>query len=164
MIIDVWTDGSSMHNGKPECYGGWSAVFMMGNKKYIRYGHLPAPSSNNRGEIMGVLYTMELFKGKRDWNIQIRSDSQYVVNSINKWRHKWKLSNYEGIKNPDLLIPLFTAWDAHGNATINWVKGHAGTYGNELADEYAGLGMKNIDRSIVNNTYDVKMIQENKYY
>jgi ribonuclease HI len=163
MKIDVWTDGSSLDNGKPHCVGGWSAVFMMGNKKYIRYGHLPAPSSNNRGEIFGVLYTMMMFKDKKDWNIQIRSDSQYVVKAINEWRHKWKLSKYEGIKNPDLLIPLFNAWDAHGNATINWVKGHAGTYGNELADEYAGLGSKKITREISNDAYDIKMIQQQRF-
>lgn len=163
MKIDVWTDGSSIDNGKPQCVGGWSAVFMMGSKKYIRYGHLPAPSSNNRGEIYGVLYTMMLFKEKKDWEIQIRSDSQYVVKSINEWRHKWKLSKYQGIKNPELLIPLFDAWDEHGNATINWVKGHAGTYGNELADEYAGMGSRNIDRTMVSDTYDIKMIAPQRY-
>lgn len=158
MKLDVWTDGSSKDNGKPSCVAGWSAAFMMGQKTYIRYGHLEAPSSNNRGEIMGVLYTILQFKHKKDWQIQIQSDSQYVVKSINEWRHKWKKSNYEGIKNPDLLIPLFDAWDEHGNASIKWVKGHAGIHGNELADEYAGYGTMNFDAEISNEAYDVKQI------
>lgn len=158
MKITVWTDGSSIDNGKPECVGGWSAVFMMGEQTFIRYGHLPAPSSNNRGEIFGVLYTMMKFKNRKDWEIEIYSDSQYVVKSINEWRHKWKKSGYSGIKNPDLLIPLFEAWDEHGNAKITWVKGHAGTRGNEMADEYAGLGSKNIDMSLTNKFFDIKLV------
>lgn len=162
MIIDIWTDGSSMHNGKPNCFAGWSAVFMMGDKTYIRYGHLSPPSSNNRGEIMGVLFAMMLLKHKKDWKLEIYSDSQYVVKSVNEWRHKWKRNNYQGIKNPDLLIPLFNAFDEHGNATIQWVKGHAGIRGNELADEYAGLGMQNYDRTMSNDVYDIMMINERK--
>lgn len=164
MRIEVWTDGSSMHNGKPNCYGGWSACFMMGKKTFIRYGHLPPPSSNNRGEIYGVLYTMMTFKDRKDWDIQIYSDSQYVVKSINEWRHKWKKSNYEGIKNPDLLVPLFNAWDSHGRCKIDWVKGHAGTRGNEMADEFAGCGMRNIDRAMTNEFSDIQMIKEQRYY
>lgn len=163
MRLEIWTDGSSIANGTPDCVGGWSAVFMMGQKKYIRYGHLTAPSSNNRGEIAGVLYSILTFVDKKDWEIQIYSDSQYVVNSINKWRHKWKRSNYEGIKNPDLLIPLFEAWDKHGNANINWVKGHAGTYGNELADQYCGYGSRNVDMTISNDSYDVKKISQERF-
>lgn len=164
MKIEVWTDGSSIDNGKPNCVGGWSAVFMMGRKTFIRYGHLPAPSSNNRGEIYGVLYTMMRFQDRRDWEIQIYSDSQYVVKSINEWRHKWKKTDYAGIKNPDLFIPLFQAWDFHGNCKIDWVKGHAGTRGNEMADEFAGAGSKNIDRTMVTDFTDIMKVDEKKFY
>lgn len=163
MKLTVWTDGSSQHNGKPNCVAGWSAVFMMGNKTYVRYGHLTAPSSNNRGEIFGVLYTMMTFKHRNDWDIEIFSDSQYVVNSVNQWRHTWKRSNYEGIKNPDLFIPLFNAWDSHGRCKISWVKGHAGIRGNELADEYAGLGMRNSNIQISNDSFDIQKVLETKY-
>lgn len=164
MKLEVWTDGSSLHNGKPNCVGGWSACFMMGEKTFVRYGHLPAPSSNNRGEIYGVLYTMMTFKEKRDWQIQIYSDSQYVVKSINEWRHGWKRNKYAGIKNPDLFLPLFKAWDYHGNCRIDWVKGHAGTHGNELADEFAGCGMRKVLRESNSPSYNIQMVEEQKYY
>lgn len=133
-------------------------MFMMGKKTYIRYGHLPAPSSNNRGEIYGVLYAMQMLKHRKDWRIEIYSDSQYVVKSINEWRHKWKLYNYDGIKNEDLLVPLFNAWDEHNNASIKWVKGHIGIRGNELSDEYAGLGGRNENINVLNDLYDIKKI------
>jgi ribonuclease HI len=159
MKITVWTDGSSHHNGKPNCVAGWSAVFMMGKKTYIRYGHLPAPSSNNRGEICGVLYAIQTFNHRKDWELEIYSDSQYVVKSINEWRRKWKLHNYVGIKNEDLFVPLFNAWDEHGNASISWVRGHTGVRGNELADEYAGMGSNNEHLFVSNDAYDIKRIE-----
>lgn len=163
MKLQVWTDGSSKDNGKPHCVAGWSAVFMMGKKTYIRYGHLSAPSSNNRGEIYGVLYTMMSFKAKTDWDIEIFSDSQYVVKSINEWRHGWKRNKYEGIKNPDLFIPLFKAWDEHGRAKISWVKGHAGVRGNELADEYAGCGTKKSNILVANDAYDIRPVEQMEF-
>ena len=163
MNIEIYTDGSSMHNGKPDCVGGWSACYVMGKKKYIRYGHLPAPSSNNRGEIYGVLYTIMTFVNKPDWKLHIYSDSQYVVKSINEWRHKWKKKNYDGVMNADLVLPMFDAWDKHGNAEISWVKGHMGNAGNELADEFAGCGMRNIDRTMKSDYIDIVKVEEVKY-
>jgi ribonuclease HI len=163
MNIEIWTDGSSRDNGKPHCVGGWSACYMMGRKIYIRYGHLPAPSSNNRGEIWGVLYSIMTFLHKPEWKLHIYSDSQYVCKSINEWRHKWKKNNYDGVTNSDLLIPLFEAWDKHGNASISWVKGHAGIRGNELADEFASAGSKNVDRAMKTDFVDIVKIEEIKY-
>jgi ribonuclease HI len=159
MKIQVWTDGSSHKNGKPDCVAGWSAVFMMGKKTYVRYGHLPAPSSNNRGEIYGVLYSLMRFKERKDWELDIYSDSQYVVKSINEWRHKWKRHDYVGIKNEDLFVPLFNAWDEHGNSKINWVRGHTGVRGNELADEYAGMGTRQDRTVVMNDAYDIRFIE-----
>ena len=158
MRIEVWTDGSSHKNGKPDCIAGWSAVFMMGKKTYIRYGHLEAPSSNNRGEIFGVLYTLSSFQARKNWELEFHSDSQYVVKSINEWRRKWKLHNYVGIKNEDLFVPLFNMWDERGNAEISWVRGHIGVRGNELADEYAGMGTRKQNVRVVNDAYDISFI------
>lgn len=160
MRIQCWTDGSSRHNGKPDCTAGWAAALMLGKKTYIRYGHLSAPSSNNRGEIAGVLFILLKFKDRKDFEFEIYSDSQYVVKSINDWRHKWKNSNYEGIKNADLLIPLFESWEEHGHSRIAWVKGHAGTRGNEIADIWAGKGTRNEVVTITNDMYDIKFVDE----
>jgi ribonuclease HI len=157
MKITVYTDGSSMHNGKPNCTGGWSSVFDMNGKLYVRYGHLEAPSSNNRGEIQGVLFAMLTLRERRDWEIEIISDSQYVVNTLTSWRSKRDRMGYE-FTNADLFVPLFKAWDDHGNVGIEWVRGHTGNIGNERADEFAGCGMRGIDRNMVTDKVDIKMI------
>lgn len=164
MNIEIYTDGSSHRNGKPDCVGGWATVLKMADKTYIRYGFLEAPSSNNRAEIFGVLFALHTLKSKPDWHLDIHSDSQYVVKSINEWHYKWKKSGYEGIKNPDLFIPLFNEWDSRGNAKITWVKAHVGIALNELADEYAGLGSSNQRVEITNDLYDIKFIDSESVY
>lgn len=171
----IYTDGSSRKNGKPECTAGWSMVAYVGceehhgtingkptirytgGKTFVRYGHLPAPSSNNQGEIMGVLYGILKF-GKSNWDLEFHSDSQYVEKSINEWRHKHRRTHYAGIKNADLLVPLYDAWDTHGRSTIKWVKGHAGHQGNEAADEYAGYGVDNLKRERSDDQQNIQIV------
>jgi ribonuclease HI len=156
--ILIYTDGSSHHNGKPNCYAGWSCVFYLGGKMYVRYGHLTAPSSNNRGEIMGVLFAIDMLRDK-PWALKFHSDSQYVVKSINEWRQKWKKTNYDGVKNADLLVPLFNSWDAHGNAKIEWVRGHIGVKGNEIADEFAGYASSNTKLEKADERVNILMVE-----
>ena len=160
MKITVHTDGSSLYNGKEYCIGGWSAVIRSSAGLKIRYGHLSPPSSNNRGEIQGVLYTLMLFRDKPDWEISIYSDSQYVCNSINEWQHKWRRNNYNKIKNLDLMIPMFNLWNRRKNTKISWIRGHSGDLNNELADQFAGDGMRNIDRSMQSEFTDIKIVNE----
>lgn len=158
MTIEIYTDGSSIDNGKPTCVGGWSCVFYIGKKMYVRYGHLTAPSSNNRAEITGVLYAITTLQDK-PWSITIHSDSQYVVKGINEWRHNWKKKNYDGVKNIDLLLPLYNAWDKHGSAKIEWVRGHIGISGNETADKYASYGSRNVNMNHITENVNIQMLE-----
>lgn len=163
-MIEIFTDGSSRKNGKPDCTAGWSAIILnLNGKTYINYGHLKAPSSNNRGEIGGVFYMSHLFKDTKH-PIKFISDSQYVVNSVGVWRHKWKLDGYKGIKNSDLLIPIFNIWDNNPNFSIEWVKGHSGNIGNEIADRWCGKGVNNIIEKSYVETMVVKFIKEDEFH
>ena len=158
MKIEVYTDGSCLNNGKPSCIGGWAAVFYIGNKQYVRYGHLPAQSSNNKAELMGILYTITTLQERKDWDIHIYSDSQYCVKGINEWRTGFENKGFLGVANSDLFIPLFKAWDNHGKCKITWVKGHRDNVGNIAADLYAGYGMRNIDKTLTSEKECVKML------
>ena len=140
ITLDIFTDGAARGGGKPTCITGWSFVIpdFMG-KRFIRYGHLPAPSTRNKAEIMGVLQAVSTFSQQSKFGVRISSDSQYVVNSCNIWRHGW--GPEFNIKNRKLLLPLFNIIDAAAcPLEIKWVKGHVGIVGNELADEYANYG------------------------
>lgn len=158
--VDIYTDGSSSMNGKPECIAGWAFVIPNFNGKlFIRYGHLPAQSSNNKGEIMGVLLACDLFSKQSRFVPVISSDSQYVVNSCCVWRKKWAITDYVGVKNINLLKPLFDAIDRSPNTPmIKWVRGHDGNVGNELADKWCGMGKKMEIININDATQDIKFI------
>jgi ribonuclease HI len=151
-MLEIYTDGSSRNNGAPNCTAGWSSIIRnLNGTDFVRYGHLEAPSSNNRGEIFGVYYVCWLLKPYpellKETTIKFYSDSQYVVKSINEWRHNWKKKNYSGVKNADLFVPLFDFWDTRKNLSIEWVRGHNGNEYNEIADYYAGAGADKLDLS-----------------
>lgn len=161
-MITLWTDGSVQHNGKPEGYAGWAMVVDAPGKLYVRYGHMAPTSTNGRGEIGGVLYGLAtMWRGKTD--LHFISDAQYVIKSINEWRHKHKANGYQGIKNQDLLEPLYHLWDAHGKSQISWVKGHSGVRGNEIADEWADRGCRSIVRDRKDERADIRFISDQEF-
>ena len=83
-------------------------------------------------EIMGVLACLKYFKNPEI--ITIYSDSQYVVNSINKnWIDKWISEKDESKKNMDLWTQVCELLQFHTVKCV-WVKGHDINEMNNLAD------------------------------
>lgn len=88
-------------------------------------------------ELLAVIAGLEQLK-RHDIPVYIYSDSQYVVNTIEKgWLKKWIATNFAGgKKNPDL-------WKRYHEVakpfTIKmvWVKGHADNPYNNKCDELA---------------------------
>ena len=78
----------------------------------------------------------------RPCEVEVHSDSQYVVNAFNKhwidgWKKRgWKTANKQLVKNRDLWERLLAAKSKHKVEFI-WVKGHAGHELNERCDELA---------------------------
>jgi len=63
--------------------------------------------------------------------------SQWMAN----WKKRgWKTANRKPVKNQDLWVALDEATQRH-TIEWNWVKGHDGNEGNEMADELANLGI-----------------------
>lgn len=162
MEIKVFTDGASSFAGTTKAIAGWAMVVPdLKGTMFVRYGHLPGKTSN-QGEIFGVYYAMVMLHKKKDIGLDIYSDSQYTIKSINEWRKKWALTFYDGIKNTNLLIPLFDMWDYHGNSKISWVKGHADHPGNIMADKYAVMGKKQQIENRQEMGYDIRYVDFNE--
>ena len=75
---------------------------------------------------------------KRDEQIEIYTDSQYVKLGITEWINKWitnnwKTSKKEDVKNKDLWVELYDL-NKSLNVKWNWVKAHAGNIMNEKVD------------------------------
>jgi len=131
--ITLYTDGAARGNpGR----GGYGAVLIYGNhKKELSKGF--KHTTNNRMELWAIIAGLESIT-KRELPITIYSDSQYVVNSINKgWLNAWMKTNFKGgKKNPDLW-KKYHSLSKDFIINIVWVKGHADNEFNNRCDELA---------------------------
>lgn len=150
---ELFTDGSAIPNPGP---GGWgAALYLNGQEINHTYGGAKH-AGNGKMEVMGMIKGLELIpKGQK---CQVWSDSQYVVNTIGQgplvkspkgwisgWRKRvWKKANGEPPENLKEIKTLYQILIDHIEAgsklSFAWVKAHAGTSGNERADELADMG------------------------
>ena len=135
--IIAYTDGGCLGNPGP---GGWGAVLLyQGNRRELSGGY--KLTTNNRMELMGAIAALEALKGERR-NVVLHSDSQYVVNAVEKgWAQGWKRNNWikkdkQPAMNPDLWERLLGLCARH-TVSFVWVKGHAGNIENERCDVLA---------------------------
>ena len=134
--VTIYTDGACSGNPGP---GGYGAVLIYnGNEKEISGGE--KSTTNNKMEMMGVIKALEMLKEKCD--VEVYSDSAYVVNSINnKWVYSWKKNNWiksdkSKAKNIELWERLLELIDYH-NVKFVKVKGHADNEYNNRCDKLA---------------------------
>jgi len=140
-LVKIYTDGACSGNPGP---GGWGAVLMFADKKKEIYGG-ELNTTNQRMELKAVIEALRALKVS-DWDINVYSDSAYVVNAFQqKWienwqRNGWKNSKKEDVANQDLWKELI-ALTRKNRVQINKVKGHAGDEWNERCDQLARQGV-----------------------
>ena len=134
--VIIYTDGACSGNPGP---GGFGAILLYGqHKKELSGGE--AETTNTRMELMGVITALKALK--RPCTVQLYTDSQYVVNAIEKgWAKKWQANGWMRNKrdkalNPDLWQELLDLLEKH-QVTFHWVKGHAENPYNNRCDELA---------------------------
>jgi ribonuclease HI len=131
--ITIYTDGSSRGNPGP---GGYGVILMYGqHRKELSHGF--RMTTNNRMELMAVIEGIKALN-TTDIPVKIYSDSQYVVNAIEKgWLTTWIKTNFKGgKKNPDLWKEYHRLSKDY-NIKLHWVKGHAENPFNNRCDELA---------------------------
>lgn len=130
--IYLYTDGAASGNPGP---GGYGVVLKcLDRSKEMSGGY--ARTTNNRMELLAVIIGLEAIL----WDnaeIEIYSDSQYVVNAINQdWISDWERRNFKKVKNVDLWQRFLPLYRRH-RVTFHWIKGHAGHSENERCDSLA---------------------------
>lgn len=136
MNVTIYTDGACSGNPGP---GGYGAILMYGAHKKELSGGNPN-TTNNRMELMGVITALKALN--RPCQVDLYTDSQYVVNAIEKgWAKKWQANGWMRNKkdkalNPDLWQTLLDLLEVH-QVAFHWVKGHAGNPYNNRCDELA---------------------------
>ncbi len=131
-MIRIYTDGAAQGNPGP---GGFGTILQFGaHEKEMSEGF--RLTTNNRMELLAVIAGLESLK-KEGIPVTIYSDSQYVVNSVEKgWIWNWQKKNFSKKANRDLwerYIPLHHKF----KPKFVWIKGHAGHPQNERCDQLA---------------------------
>jgi ribonuclease HI len=130
--VYIYSDGSSLGNPGP---GGWGTILKYNNTtKEISGSEIN--TTNNKMELKGAIEGIKLLK--EPCEIELISDSKYVVQGINEWLQNWIKNNWhtaskKPVKNLKLWQEYVTISKSH-LVIATWVKGHIGHIENERCD------------------------------
>jgi ribonuclease HI len=131
-MIVYYTDGSASPNPGP---GGFSVI--RDGVPYIVGGEPAHETTNIRMEGLAIKTALADANGQE---CQIFTDSEFWINVITKWAPGWEAKGWKKkggeIKNLDIVQSVYPLYQS-SRATLNWVRGHEGDEGNEMADEWA---------------------------
>ncbi|MDY6368184.1 MAG: ribonuclease HI [Clostridia bacterium] len=134
--VKIYTDGAC--SGNPGD-GGWCAILIYKNIEKVLSG-FEAETTNNRMEMRSVIEGLSALKEKCE--VEVFSDSEYVVDSINlnrvnSWKENgWKTSSKSPVKNVDLWERLLSILEVQSVKFIK-VKGHSDNEYNNRCDKIA---------------------------
>tara|TARA_B100000886_G_C20327250_1_gene450798 strand:+ start:522 stop:956 length:435 start_codon:yes stop_codon:yes gene_type:complete len=140
--VIIYTDGACRGNPGP---GGWGALIKFDiTQKEIFGGQ--NNTTNNQMELSAAIEGLSTLK--EPCNVELFTDSRYVMDGITQWiqnwkKNNWKTSSKKEVKNKELWQKLDQLMSYH-QVKWNWVKGHSGDPGNEVADLLANKGIDSI--------------------
>ena len=134
-MITIYTDGSSRGNPGP---GGYAAIIFEGDK-VKEIGGWEEETTNNRMELRAVIEALRSIP--EDSEIEIHSDSEYVVKGITLWALNWQKNGWrtkakKDVLNKDLWEELLKEVE-NRKVTWNHVRGHAESKLNNRCDRLA---------------------------
>ena len=148
--VDIYTDGAC--SGNPGA-GGYCAILIYKGAEKIISG-FEQETTNNRMELLAVIKGIKALKEK--CNVNIYSDSQYVISAFNdnwieNWqKNNWRNANKKEVKNADLWLELVSLIKMH-NVNFIKVKGHADNEYNNRCDKIAVEEYKKVFNGLKND-------------
>ena len=137
--VVMYTDGACRGNPGP---GGWGVILSYRDRNKTLSGFDPQ-TTNNRMELTAAIEGLRALS--RACDIELNTDSKYVLQGISEWIESWKSNGWKTaakkpVKNVDLWQSLDEQVKKH-RINWHWVKGHAGIEGNEMADQLANVAI-----------------------
>jgi len=143
--VILFTDGACSGNPGP---GGWAFILRHpASGKEIEYSGGETDTTNNRMELQAVIEGLK--KLTRPANVELVSDSKYVLQGLGEWMPKWKRNGWKrkegGRLKPVKNIELWQELDALAvkhRITFTYIAGHSGHTENERCDQLAVAASK----------------------
>ena len=144
--VELYCDGACLGNPGP---GGWGYLLRVhtpeGPKEKEASG-AEAGTTNNRMELLAAISGLAILT--RACDVDLYSDSQYVVKGIESWmagwkRKGWRKADGQPVINQDLWQTLDEQVKLH-RVTAHWVRGHDGHIENERVDRLASRAAKSL--------------------
>lgn len=134
-----YTDGSAVPNPG---LGGYAVIE---DGQPVALGTEPGDTTNIRMEARALEAALTLAAAQP---CEIYTDSEFWINVLTKWApgweaKGWKKSTRGEIQNLDLVKLLYNLYIS-SKAKLIWVRGHADTEGNQLADEWANKAREGV--------------------
>jgi ribonuclease HI/DNA polymerase-3 subunit epsilon len=136
--MNIYTDGACKGNpGR----GGWGVFIVHPNGSSESFCGGAEHTTNNRMELCAAIEGLR--RCPNDNECVLYTDSVYVKKGITEWitnwkARGWKTSSNKPVLNQDLWHQLDTL--NHSGISWQWIKGHAGHFGNTQADLLANRG------------------------
>lgn len=143
----IYTDGSSLANGKKGARAGVGVFFGANDPRNISERLVGEPQTNQRAELTAIQRALEVAPVAQ--KVQIYTDSQYSINCMTQWaasweRKGWKTATGAEVKNQDIIRKVLALMKertrAGGETYFQWVKGHSTDIANAAADRLAVQG------------------------
>ncbi len=142
----VFSDGACRGNPGP---GSWG-VMAQDSKGAVLFeaSSFDEETTNNRMELLGAQKGLEILDDylneesvdPKSVKVYLYSDSNYVVQGLNSWRHNWKKKGWK--KSDNKPVDNLEYWKSLDQETEKffavqaiWVKGHANHPQNERCDQ-----------------------------
>jgi len=145
----VYTDGACFNNGNAGAKAGIGVFF---GAQLSHNVSRPLDSAyrqtNNTAEIVAAMEAIYQAERQGIQNLEIRTDSQFLINCIDWMETKWKLNGWrtasgKQVKNRDELAALDRAiQESQMNVRFKHVPGHKGDSNNGYADQMARNGAR----------------------
>ncbi|KAL9131724.1 MAG: hypothetical protein Q9217_000399 [Psora testacea] len=142
--IRIYTDGSSLGNGKAGAFAGIGVYFGPSDKRNVSETLPGAKQTNQRAELTAILRALEIVPRNRD--VVIITDSKYGIDSVTSWyvnwrRNGWKNAAGRAVENKDLIENVLAKIEERDQLRVQtnfeWIKGHSTSEGNIQADKLA---------------------------
>ena len=140
----VWTDGSCINNGSAGASAAIGVCYGDGDKRNFASRILGTKQTNNRAELMAILFVLVTNCGTR--SLHIYSDSLYSIRCLTTYYHRWEQNGWvtargDRVESAELIryaLNMIKQRNEYGSTTtLEHVRGHNGDINNSIADHFA---------------------------